>query len=191
MATEAEKGLVLHFVAASVGEGASTLSAEFARVAARVAGVRVLLIDADRQQLTTASKFGCPTDLGIIDRIQSNEQLAAELVTSSDYSQLQIGVLFGNRSSPPSRKDVRSLYERLRSAYDLTIVDCPAIFSDRYFDLGPEATDGIVMVVQAERSRPETIRQAKLLVEDAGGKFVGAILNRRRTYIPSFLYRLL
>jgi len=48
-----------------------------------------------------------------------------------------------------------------------------------------------VLVVQAERNRPEIIRQAQSLIQDAGGKFIGAILNRRHTYIPDFIYRLL
>jgi hypothetical protein len=49
----------------------------------------------------------------------------------------------------------------------------------------------VVLVVQAERSRPEIIRQAQALVENAGGRFIGSILNRRHTYIPDWLYRLL
>jgi len=83
------------------------------------------------------------------------------------------------------------LYEQFRARYDLTIVDCPAVFSDRYFELSPEAADGVVLVVQAERSRTEIIRQAQTLIENAGGKLIGAILNRRHSYIPNFLYRLL
>jgi len=51
------------FRAATPGEGASTLGSEFARVAARVADSRVLLVDADRTQLTTATNFRCPTEL--------------------------------------------------------------------------------------------------------------------------------
>jgi len=191
LAKEAGHGLVLHFVAASPGEGASTLSSEFARVAARVTDSRVLLIDADRMQLTTAEKFGCLTDLGIFDQIQRGGLFAETLVTTPDYPQLQIGVLCGQRSPPLSRKTMPSLYDQFRAKYDLTIIDCPAVFSDRYFELSPEAADGVVLIVQAERSRPEMIRRAKSLIEDAGGKFIGAILNRRHTYIPNFLYRLL
>jgi Mrp family chromosome partitioning ATPase len=191
LAKEAGHGLVLHFVATSPGEGASTLSSEFARVAARVADSRVLLIDADRTQLTTATNFGCPTELGVFDQVQAGGAIEERVVTAPENTQLQIGLLCGQRSPPLSRKAMPLLYERFRGRYDLTIIDCPAVFSDRYFELCPEAADGVVLVVQAERSRPEIIRQAKTLIENAGGKFIGAILNRRHTYIPNFLYRLL
>ena len=191
LAKDAGHGLVLHFVAASPGEGASTLSNEFALIAARVADSRVLLVDADRTQLTTAATFGCPTELGIYDQVQAGNPLEQRLATAPDNPQLQIGVLCGQRSPPLSRKAMPSLYEQFRAKYDLTIIDCPAVFSDRYFELSPEAADGVVLVVQAERNRPEIIRQAQSLIENAGGKLIGAILNRRHTYIPDFIYRLL
>jgi Mrp family chromosome partitioning ATPase len=191
LAKDAGHGLVLHFVAASPGEGASTLSSEFARVAARVADSRVLIIDADRTELTTATNFGCPTDVGIFDRVQAGGTLEDSVMKTPYSTQLRIGMLCGQRSPPLSRKAMPPLYDQCRAKYDLTIVDCPAVFSDRYFELCPEAADGVVLIVQAERSRPEIIRQARTLIENSGGKFIGAILNRRRTYIPDFLYRLL
>jgi Mrp family chromosome partitioning ATPase len=191
LAKEAGHGLVLHFVAASPGEGASTLSREFALIAARTTDSRVLLVDADRTQFTTAMYFNCSTDLGIFDQIQAENPIEESLVTTPDNTQLQIGVLCGQRSPPLSRKGMPLLYEQFRAKYDVTIIDCPAVFSDRYFELSPEAADGVVLVVQAERNRPEIIRQAQSLIQDAGGKFIGAILNRRRTYIPDFIYRLL
>jgi Mrp family chromosome partitioning ATPase len=188
---EAGHGLVLHFVAASPGEGASTLSSEFALIAARVVDSRVLLVDADRTQLTTALNFNCSTDLGIFDQVQAGNPIEGSLVTAPDNTQLQIGALCGQRSPPLSRKAMPLLYDQFRAKYEVTVIDCPAVFSDRYFELSPEAVDGIVLVVQAERNRPEIIRQAQSLIQDAGGKFIGAILNRRHTYIPDFIYRLL
>jgi Mrp family chromosome partitioning ATPase len=190
LAKDAGHGLVLHFVAASPGEGASTLSSEFALIAARTADSHVLLVDADRIQLSTAMNFGCQTDLGIFDQVQAGNPLEEKLVTAPDTA-LQIGALCGQLSPPLSRKAMPLLYERFRAKYEFTIVDCPAVFSDRYFELSPEAADGVVLVVQAERNRPEIIRQAQSLIEDSGGKFIGAILNRRHSYIPDFIYRLL
>jgi protein-tyrosine kinase len=191
MSKEAGRGLVLHFVAASAGEGTSTLSSEFALVAAQVSDARVLLVDADRTNFTTAMKFGCPTTLGIFDQLQAQGGLEQHVVEAPGAPRLRVGVLSGQNSPPVARKSVPLLYEQFRAKYDVTIIDCPAVFSDRYFDLCPEAADGVFLVVQAERSRPEIIRQAQSLVENAGGKFVGAILNRRHTYIPAWLYRLL
>jgi Mrp family chromosome partitioning ATPase len=127
----------------------------------------------------------------LLDQWQSGGPLDAHLVRDRNHSGLQIGALCGKDSPPLSRKALPALYDQLRTNYDLTIVDCPAVFSDRYFELCPEAADGLIFVVQAEHGRPEVIRQAQSLVERAGGRFVGSILNRRHSYIPDWLYRLL
>lgn len=191
VAQDAGHGLVLHFVAASPGEGASTLSREFAVVAARLGDSRVLLVDADRAELSTAAKFGNATRQGIFDQVQDGGTLEGALVEDRDGSGLHIGVLCGQSSPPLARKVLPSIYDKFREKYGLTILDCPAVFSDRYFELCPEAADGVILVVEAERTRPQILRQAQSLVESAGGKFIGSILNRRHTYIPEFLYRLL
>jgi Mrp family chromosome partitioning ATPase len=191
LAKTAGRGLVLHFLGASGGEGVSTLSSEFALIAARVSDTRVLLLDADRSNLSTATRFGCPTSVGLIDQWQSGAPLEANLVRDNDYQGLQIGALCGKSSPPLSRRALPALYDQLRASYDLILLDCPAVFSDRYFDLCPEAADGLIFVVRAEQGRPEVIRQAQSLVEHAGGRFVGSILNRRHSYIPDWLYRLL
>lgn len=192
LAQESGRGLVLHFVAASTGEGVSTLSSEFALISARMAESRVLLIDADRLQLTTATKFGCAADPGMLAQIQAGGPAEAKVVVKDgDNTALQVGVLCAKNSPPLSRKALPTFYEQCRAKYEITIIDCPAVFSDRYFEHCPEAADGVIFVVQAERSRPEITRQAQAQIESAGGKFIGAILNRRHNYIPHWLYRLL
>jgi Mrp family chromosome partitioning ATPase len=186
---EAGRGYVLHFVAASSGEGTSTLSSEFARVAARSFDSGVLLVDADGAKPSTAARFGCAANLGIVGAVDGDGDPGPALVRAADG--LQVGALCGRQSQPLSVKRMRPLYELLRSRYELTIFDCPAVFSDRYFELAPDAADGIILVVEAERNRPEMIQRAKLLIDEIGGKLLGAILNRRQGYIPEFLYRFL
>jgi Mrp family chromosome partitioning ATPase len=189
---EAGHGLIVHFVAPTEGEGTSTLSTQFARLAARSADSKVLLIDGNWSKPSTASEFGCSTDSGLLEKMQfGDDALDHALVSAPESPQLHVGVICGNNTKPFHRKAVPDLYMRLRSMYDLTILDCPAVFSDHYFQLAPEAADAIVMVVRAEHARPEIIRQAKSLIDDSGGKLVGAILNQRRNYIPNFIYRLL
>jgi protein-tyrosine kinase len=186
---EAGRGFVLHFVAASSGEGTSTLSSEFARIAAPSFDSGVLLVDADATKASTAARFGCPLNLGILDAVERDGNLEPALVHPSDG--LHVGALSSRRPQSLPVKHMTALYERLRARYELTIFDCPAVFSDRYFELAADEVDGIVLVVEAEGSRPEIIRRAKMLIEESNGKLMGAILNRRQVYIPEFIYRFL
>ncbi len=55
---DSKQGVVLHIVAATVGEGSSTIAREFAMLAGTTGHRRTLLIDADRRDPQTARAFG-------------------------------------------------------------------------------------------------------------------------------------
>jgi Mrp family chromosome partitioning ATPase len=65
------------------------------------------------------------------------------------------------------------------------------VASAGYLELAPERADGVILVVQAETTRPAVVAHAKGQIEQAGGNVLGAVLNRRGDYIPDFLYRML
>jgi hypothetical protein len=44
-------------------------------------------------------------------------------------------------------------------------------------------------VVQAERTGSETVRESSNQLRMAGANLLGAVLNRRRDYLPGFLSR--
>jgi polysaccharide biosynthesis transport protein len=188
---ESKRGLIVHFVAASLGEGTSTLSGQFALLASRAGSPKVLLIDADKDQLTTAGTYGCDTEHGVLEEFEADRPIEERILNFADNPALSVAPLVGRRSRPGSLRVLPALYDQLRSKYELTVVDCPPVLSDRYLELSPDSADGIVLVVQAEHTRPAIIRNAQARIEDAGGKLIGAVLNRRHTYIPRFLYRLL
>lgn len=185
------KGAVLHFVAAASGEGASTIAREFALLAATNGRRRTLLIDAARRDHDTARFFNCDTTHGLIDGIWIGHDQAA-LRRPVPGTSLSVACLVGaHGNAPADAVTLNGLYEQLRGEFELIVVDCPAMESGEYSTLLPEEADGIFLVIRAEGTRPAVISHAKALVEQAGGQFLGAVLNARRNYIPGFLYRLL
>ena len=185
------KGTVLHFVATAAGEGASTIAREFALLAGTTGRRRTLLIDGARRDLQTARFFHCDTARGLIDGV-GNGQAAGDLPRNVPGTLLSVACLIGERvNAPPDAATLSGLYEELRDQFELIVVDCPAMESSEYAMLLPEEADGIFLVIRAEGTRPAVIAHAKALVEQAGGRFLGAVLNARRNYIPGFLYRLL
>jgi Mrp family chromosome partitioning ATPase len=185
------KGAVLHFVAAAGGEGTSTIAREFALLAATTGRRRTLLLDAARGDLQTARYFECDTARGLIDGIWIGYD-EADLRRSVPGTSLSVACLVGERSNGPADAvTLSALYEQLRDQFELIVVDCAAMERGEYSTLLPDEADGIFLVIRAEGTRPAVIAHAKSLVEQAGGRFLGAVLNRRRNYIPEFLYRLL
>jgi len=184
-------GVVVHFVATAAGEGASTIAREFALLAATTGRRRTLLIDAARHDLQTARFFNCDTSRGLIDGIWIGygEGVQQQPVPGT---LLSVTCLVGERGTAPADAVTLSgLYDQLRGQFELIVIDCPAMESGEYSMLLPEEADGIFLVIRAEGTRPAVIAHAKTLVEQAGGHFLGAVLNARRNYIPEFLYRLL
>jgi Mrp family chromosome partitioning ATPase len=184
-------GAVLQVVAATPGEGTSTIAREFALLAATGGQRRTLLIDADRRDPVTARSFDCDTARGLVE-LPWNASDVGSVAKSVSGTLLSVACLVGQRG--PGRTDaatIAELYNRLRDEFDLIVVDCPAVASGDYLELAPDATDGVILVVQAETTRPAVVSHAKGQIEQAGGNMLGAVLNRRGDYIPDFLYRML
>lgn len=188
---EGMRGAVLHFVAAAEGEGTSTIAREFALLAATTGRRRCLLVDAARGELETARYFGCETARGLVDGIWVGFD-ETDLQLRVPGTSLSVACLVGERSNgPPDAVTLTNLYEQLRDQFELIVVDCAPMERGEYSTLLPDAADGIFLVIKAEATRPAAIAHAKALVEQGGGHFLGAVLNGRRNYIPTFLYRLL
>jgi capsular exopolysaccharide synthesis family protein len=77
----------------------------------------------------------------------------------------------------------------LRQRFDYVLMDSPAI------GVNPEATllcdkaDAVVIVVKHGSTKREVARRTKELVERAGGRVLGVVLNKRKFPVPEFLYR--
>jgi Mrp family chromosome partitioning ATPase len=182
------KGAVVQVVAATEGEGTSTIAREFAFVAATTGNRRTLLIDGDVGNAQTARFFECPANPGIIECVLRGMNEKSVLRPVSD-SKLCVARLASEEGAHCVELETRSLYGTLRERYDLTVIDCPSVNSSRYTALAPGAADGIIFVIQAEKARPALVAHARDTIEQAGGRIIGAVLNRRRNYVPRFLYK--
>jgi Mrp family chromosome partitioning ATPase len=187
---DSKEGVVLHIVAATAGEGTSTIARELAMLAGTTGHRRTLLIDADRRDPQTARTFGCDTSQGLVELLWGSLD-DADVLQPVAGTLLSVTCLIGERGPASVDADsLRELYNRLRDQFELIVVDCPPV-GDGYSSLLPEAVDGVILVVQAEKTRPAVIARARDVVLQAGGQVLGAVLNRRTNYIPEFLYKLL
>jgi Mrp family chromosome partitioning ATPase len=72
------------------------------------------------------------------------------------------------------------LFSDLRLLFDLVIVDAPPVH-DSFVGLNlARRADGIVLVVEAERTRARMVAETQKLLQASGGKILGVVLNRRR-----------
>jgi Mrp family chromosome partitioning ATPase len=183
------RGVVFHFVAASAGEGTSTLAREFCCFAATAKQQSVLLVDG-RGSEQADFFLGRAERAGLVGAARTDMDCLS-LTQPVEGTNLAVASLVSGAGPEAGPFGVRKTYEQLRKGFDLVVVDCPPINSGHYSDLVPEATDGIVLVIQAEKTRPEILAHDKRLIEQVGARFIGAVLNKRKQYIPGFVYKLI
>jgi Mrp family chromosome partitioning ATPase len=193
---EASLPLVEHpsvlFVGSRSNEGTSTVARELARVAALRLEKTVLLIDLDRSRPDLHVYSGLSPEAGgegvSADPAEPPERSLCRFEDSSLY----VMPLFQKTLVTPRTLDnVKDtvFWEPLKKRFDLIIVDSPPATT---FPDGPgivSHVDGVIIVVEAEKTRWQVALSVKQKVLKHGGNILGVVFNKRRYYIPSFIYR--
>lgn len=78
---------------------------------------------------------------------------------------------------------------RVRGDYDLILFDTPPLAHAADLAMLSSALHGVVIVAEAGKTRRQAARYGAEQVTAQGGRVLGVVLNRRRYYIPSFLYQ--
>ena len=77
----------------------------------------------------------------------------------------------------------------LKKNFSLIIVPTPGIISNPVSAILSRSYDGIVFVIEAERTRAPVAKQALHSLDATGQKVLGVVLNKQRHYIPDWLYK--
>lgn len=83
----------------------------------------------------------------------------------------------------------RECIDLLRSEFEHTIIDCPSMEENGDLLSVAPFVDGVILVVEANRTRREQPGLAEQNISAAGGKLLGCILNKRTYEVPQWLYR--
>lgn len=178
--------VIIQFVAATSGEGTTTIARGFASVAASEGNQRVLLIDCSRSpeltattattSLVAAFKQGIPHD----QLFSRNEKKGGlETIRLADGPNPLMAI---------DSEDLVRLMNALREMFSTIILDCAAATEVPDSVALSRYCDGTILVVRAEYSRSAVIRAVQNDIRLVGGQILGVAFNRRRTYIPGWLY---
>ena len=80
---------------------------------------------------------------------------------------------------------------RARTRFDHVVIDAPPLQDHPETLVLCRKADGVVLVVRAGQTRNQTILWARQQIEDARANLAGVVLNRRKHYIPRWLYKML
>jgi protein-tyrosine kinase len=184
---------VIAFAGCSQGDGASTMAFNFACAFASYSSKSILLIDGNVRQPRLQLQFPDEKRIGLTDLVEGRSSLEETVleITPARYYFLRSGAKSVNPIMLYESDDFLSLMGQLRARYDVIIFDCPPLVDNPESVLLASATDGLIMILQAEKTRWEVALAAVKDLEGARVPILGAILNKKQLPIPEPIYRLL
>jgi len=184
---------VIMFSSAISGEGKTTIVAFLARMLALGEADRVLLVDCAVVNPELHTLFGLQNDRGILDFLSGSASME-EIIRTVDEGVLDVvtsGPRRGADITQPlfNSEKMTTFIRAVREMYDYVLIDTSAILEAPETPIIGSYATGTVMVVQSGRTKREVIKRAMMTIDKLGGKFLGTVLNRKKYYIPEFIYR--
>jgi capsular exopolysaccharide synthesis family protein len=170
------------------GEGVSTVAANLALTLARKGDQRVLLVEANHLNPAAHKIFGIKVIPGLTDIEGQGEVISSNSLRSSNLDVVQSGK---GEISLYQLADSREFSEHLnlwKMEYDFVILDIPAIFQTSSTLKLSRLVDAVVLVVEAEKVRCDSVRKALVQLGQAKANVLGIVLNKRMFHIPEWLY---
>lgn len=183
---------VLLLTAANTGSGTSTSALAFAKQLTLMSGGPVLLVDSSPTGNSLSQQMGLQKMPGFRDLLfeQDTPPLLQDCVvrlTDQPFDVLPCGQYRrGNERLNPER--LRTLLAQLGDQYRFVVIDGEAIYSSVDSLVIGTLVDGVILVVTAEDTRWEVAQAAAQRLTQAGAKLIGSVFNRRRYYMPKWLY---
>jgi protein-tyrosine kinase len=184
---------VIQFVGSQVGEGTSTLIREFALTAARHSNKPVLLVEADFNQPSQNQAFSVETKPpmehvlkegkaldGVISQVEGSNLFLASLSSKVQRS-LTDRSFFGSTD----------MWKTAREQFSLILIDSSPVSVTSDSLAICETVNGVVLVLEAEKTRSAVVRSVKKQILMREGNLLGIVFTKRKFHIPKFIYKFL
>jgi len=172
---------VMLLTSAEPQEGKSLIAANLA-VAMAELGRRTLLIDADLRKRQLHQVFALPKDQGLIELLTDSRPEPGTFVQQTPVPNLCL-LPAGKQPCDPTSLLTSSrfarLLEKLKSEYDLILVDSPAAFAVPDATIVATLADATILIVDAKTTSRRAAVRTKGRLEGLGrSAILGVIINR-------------
>jgi capsular exopolysaccharide synthesis family protein len=173
-----EGGRVLLVTSAARAEGRTTVALHTALALAGLGGA-VLLVDADLRDPAVHRRLGVRAGPGLGEILAGQE---TRLVRLEVHKQQLYLLRAGGRTGDPAEllgaPRMRELLRQLRRRFVWVVIDAAALLPTSDVDAFAGLVDGVVLVVDRERTTREVVREACRRLERSRAHLVGVVLNR-------------
>jgi Mrp family chromosome partitioning ATPase len=181
----------LMFASSTRGEGTTTVVSSFAKLLSLQTGEKVLLIEMNARHPSLGRKFGLQSNLGVThfmdggrafdQLVQPTPQGSFDVLTVGEHDPVKIQ-LHLERMFP-------SLLQQAQQRYDTIMIDAPPVIGSPEAPPLSACTDGVVVVVHSGKTKREVVQRSLEIIGQFEGNVLGLVLNRKKYFIPEFIYR--
>jgi Mrp family chromosome partitioning ATPase len=181
----------LLFASSTSEEGTTTIVSNFARLLSIQTKGRILLVEMNARKPSLYWRLGLKSQFGITHLLDGRKTLDAVVqpgpqnafdvihVGESDPVKIQVNL---DRTFP-------DLLQTAMQRYDTVLVDAPPVIGAPEVPPMTSVVDGVVIVVRAGKTKREVVQRSLDMIGQLEGNVVGLVLNRKKYYIPDFVYR--
>jgi non-specific protein-tyrosine kinase len=161
----------------AAGAGKSTTVANLAVTMAQ-SGRRTILVDCDLRRPTLHDLFGLTLEPGLTNLVL--EEIAEPPLQKTSVDKLW---LLGSGAKPPNPADLLGasrmdqIIAQLAERADFVLFDAPPILAAADAIILGAKTDGVLLVIQAGKTRRDHSERARELLEKANVRIIGAALT--------------
>jgi polysaccharide biosynthesis transport protein len=163
------------------GEGKTTVASNLALAWTEI-GRRVLLIDGDLRRPRLHEIFKVSNEWGLSDLLGGTDSTEGTeaLVMGTNFGGLHVlpaGSATANVSYLLHSPRVLELLQRMRSEFDMVIIDTPPMLPMPDARVLGRLVDGVILVVRSARTTKDTVAIASQRLTEDGTRVLGTVLN--------------
>ncbi|HEX4113396.1 MAG TPA: hypothetical protein VH020_12745 [Stellaceae bacterium] len=173
---------IIEITSSSRGEGTSTLARDLSNAVASTLGLRVLLVVVDTREGVEPG----------LESVATGDALATDVIAPARDGPFYRGTLSVFGAGARFLFDsggLERVFAELVELVDIVFIDAPPILAEVGSMVLTRCVGGVVLVVEAERTRAPIVEQSRRAIEANGGRLLGVVMNKRRYHIPRAIYR--
>jgi capsular exopolysaccharide synthesis family protein len=165
---------------ASPLEGKTTTACNLGIILAQ-AGRRVILADTDLRRPSVHRFFGVPNQVGLTSLLLDEALPVKAALAGTSVESLRVmpsGPLPPNPAELLGSERMKARLDQMKELADVIVFDSPPVLAVADATILGALTSGVILVVDAGRTRSDMVRRAKKMLDQVGLKVLGVVLNK-------------